>query len=693
MSLFGQGDKSIENVTKNTVNSVDIPQQFQALMDSIISQSMGAAGQPFQGDRIAGLSGDELSAFEQIRNLPGMGALGDLTGVGQDAILQGLGGLSRAPTSADIQPFMNPYTDLVLGDAQERLGESLSTALRDVSRRGSLAAGTSGRLGIRGDIARGIAVDDYLQSSRELQHRGLSDAFNSALGLYEGRQRDLIGGGIGARTSDLATAQGMNQLGLGKAMAQSGAGETQRGLEQALLDFQYGEPFQRASFLSGIAQAFPTDLFTRREKMNQTTESYTQQNPLNAAMGGLSSLGNIAFPGLGGGIGGLAQGTGLSSLLNKGLGGIFGGGGQAAGKGFSGGGLVRGYSKGGLVKRYADGGQVNEDALNTIRGQMLRDYVMEQQNKGKNPADTAREKALGNTLRGIIGAPGDIVEGVRGMVEPIVDPAAKWLGHNIGLGMERGLGINMPGISDMEAFPGLYDLTPAPVPSESEWKKAKNSLRALAEADPQEEAVKVAKAAENVRRPPQKSAESTPSSGGGSTKKEQHILDRLLGELEEESKQRGSLTQRNADFSRALGDELASGRAPSTNLARATTAYLPEKAPSKQEVMGTAIEATKAKAYEDQVQGTLAQAKSGSAGKLRELLMKAKLDEKKQAIDTIAKIFGTMYETQGVYGDPDPSSTMEAAMNAYLMMSGEKPTQQSGVPSNIVRHTNKQGKL
>lgn len=696
MSLFGQSDKDITNRTTKTTASVDIPENFQALMDSIIGQSMSAAGSPYEGERIAGLGPDELAAFERIRGLPGAGGVTDLSGEGLGAALQGLQGLSRAPTSGDIQPFMDPYMDLVLSDAQERLNESLETGLTSLSRRGALASGTSGRAGIRGDISRNLAVEDYLKSSRELQYRGLSQAFNQALGLYEGRQRDLLSGGLQARGQDIAAARGLQGMDLQAIQALLGAGGLERGLRQAQADFDYTEPFQRASFLSGIAAAFPTDLFTRRatEKMHQ--EKYTQQNPINTALGLASTVGNIAFPGMGGGIGGLAQG----------IGGMFGGSGGTAGGGGSTG---KGFSSGGLVKspsRYFAGGPILAEALPMIiaqlgtkgdggKGGSIEDFFnmfsqgeqTEEKEEQREPKSTLPVDTLAGLLGGSRGglvrayqdggvvtpeekrrkAPfrqfyGDflsnLVERARpeeygglfhaGISQVLGLPKASTMRRGLGKFIERNIGLDLPGISDVEAFPELF-ATPAD-PEEVQRviqgmikdvraKKKSKGAKGIADADPSDMAREAAETAKEVQR-------KKPT--------EQHILDRLLGELEEQSKERGSPAQRNASFSRALGEELASGRAPATNLARSTTAYLPEKAPSKREVMEQAIEATKAKAYETQANQALAAAQGKTSAKMREMMMEMGLERQKAFFDTAKAILTAKIEAMGPNQVEDP---------------------------------------
>lgn len=164
---------------------------------------------PFQGTRVAGLTG-----FEQQG-----GRLADqyATGVA-NRMRQG------GPTEADLAPFQNPYLDQVLGNQRRVIGEEYGRQSAGLAK--NQAAFDAFRTG-RSDLARSRLEANRLTALSDAEAAGRAGAFDRALSAYGQNQEQQRGA--------FQTAQSALQ----------DVGTAQRSVNQAGLDFDYGQFLER----------------------------------------------------------------------------------------------------------------------------------------------------------------------------------------------------------------------------------------------------------------------------------------------------------------------------------------------------------------------------------------------------------------------------------------------------------------
>lgn len=189
--------------------------------------------QPYEGQRVAGLSGNESQAM----SLAGAGDSGADRESARGALGQAASVFGKS--SADnLDRFINPYTKGVLDISNRELGSSFDRQRAQLQR----TAGARGAFGgSRQTMLESNLADDFLQNQADLYQRGLADAYGRAL---EASASDLnrqgqgfLGtagqyGALGAQT-DQARAQQIEEL-----LRTGGIG---RGIEQAGYDANYGE--------------------------------------------------------------------------------------------------------------------------------------------------------------------------------------------------------------------------------------------------------------------------------------------------------------------------------------------------------------------------------------------------------------------------------------------------------------------
>jgi hypothetical protein len=127
--------------------------------------------------------------------------------------------------------YINPYLDQVLENRQRVIGEEYGRQSADLARRQS--AMDAFRTG-RSDLARSRLNDYRLRALDDSEAEARAEAFDRAMAAYSGDRQMRLGANLGALQS---TIQSQNsQIG---ALAQTGA--TSRAINQAQLDFDYGQ--------------------------------------------------------------------------------------------------------------------------------------------------------------------------------------------------------------------------------------------------------------------------------------------------------------------------------------------------------------------------------------------------------------------------------------------------------------------
>ena len=249
-----------------------------------------------------------IGGYVPYLNLAGQGIQAGAAGVAQgqaatQAAQNLLGGITGAPTTTQLQPYLNPFQQQVIDQTMQELDKRGATAEQNLAGQAQQAGAFGGsRFGVQGaELQRGLQ-DARAQALTQLNQQNYAQAMGGFQNQME-RQR-LAGLGIGALGQQQAGFGGQ-YAGLGaqeQAMAgqdiQSllGIGGMQRQREQQILDMQRQnalqamyEPYQRLGFYGDILAQAPTS--------QQVISTATAPNvsPWQQAIGtGIGALAGIA---------------------------------------------------------------------------------------------------------------------------------------------------------------------------------------------------------------------------------------------------------------------------------------------------------------------------------------------------------------------------------------------------------------
>jgi hypothetical protein len=329
--LFSSKTKS------STTQSTKVPQNFQNFLNMSLDKAASAGSQGFtqyQAPRIAELSANEQAGTQAAAMNAGMyQPLVDMAGQATANNLASNG----APTQPELDQFINPYVNYVLGNSLDRLRETSDTNMTKI---GSTAAMSGAFGGLRHGVLEGANLAELLKSARDVSSSTYSDAFDKGMGNWF-KSKDLQRGNISDALNVARQGQAYNTQDIQNLMS---TGLTGRTRDQALLDFGYSEfmredqdDINKASFLSTIAAQYPRDLFTK----NSTTETTQTDSPIKTLAGiGLAAAGIMSGnPAAAASLAAGAQSVGQQTTYRPDA-------------------PVNKIAKGGLVKKYADGGMI-----------------------------------------------------------------------------------------------------------------------------------------------------------------------------------------------------------------------------------------------------------------------------------------------------------------------------------------------
>ena len=219
--------------------------------------------------QVAGPTALEQAGFQQAAT----------TGVGQQAVTQGIGAIQGAQQAAgqqlNIGQFMNPYQQFVTDEITRQAQIAQNQAAAQAVQAGAFGGGREGVMQAEIERARQANIGQSLAGGFQ-QALGAAER-ERALGVQTGLQAGQQFGQMGT------TQQAMQQADI-QSMLQ--AGGVQRALGQQALDATRAtelqrayEPYQRAEFLKGIM----TNLPTTQSSITATTAPGT--NPLAQAAG------------------------------------------------------------------------------------------------------------------------------------------------------------------------------------------------------------------------------------------------------------------------------------------------------------------------------------------------------------------------------------------------------------------------
>ena len=256
----------------------DIEARKLGLMDS--AKALAEQRLTLPQYQLAGFTQAEQDAF--LKAQQGIGGYAPWLNLAGQGIAQGqastlaaqnlLGGVTGAPTQAQLDPYLNPFQQQVIDQTMQELDRRGATAQQDLAGQAQQAGAFGGsRFGVQGaELGRGLQ-DARAQALTQLNQQNYGQAMQGYQNQME-RQR-LAGLGIGALGAQQAGFGGQ-YAGLGaqeQAMAgqdiQSllGIGGMQRQREQQIFDMQRQnalqamyEPYQRLGFYGDILAQAPT---------------------------------------------------------------------------------------------------------------------------------------------------------------------------------------------------------------------------------------------------------------------------------------------------------------------------------------------------------------------------------------------------------------------------------------------------
>jgi len=245
------------------VQTVREAPEIEARKLSLYDQAAALASQPVS------LPSIQVAAPSQLQQT-GFGMAGQ-TGIGQQAVQQGIAGIQQAAAGPNINQFFNPYqsyvTDEITRQAQMAQNQQAANAVQ---------------AGAFGGGREGVAQAEIERARQANVGQAQAAGFQTALGAAQNQQQFGMQAGqslLGAGAQQQAMQQGDIQ-----SLLQ--AGGIQQQLGQQALDAQRQtqlqqayEPYQRAEFLKGIM----TNLPTGQSSVTQTTAP--GQNPIAQAAG------------------------------------------------------------------------------------------------------------------------------------------------------------------------------------------------------------------------------------------------------------------------------------------------------------------------------------------------------------------------------------------------------------------------
>jgi hypothetical protein len=217
--------------SKSQTVTTDIPAQYKDFANQALTVAGTVANQPYvqyQGPRIAGWSGQQQQAFDQIANSDfGTGAMRDLTNYQSQTAAQ------------NMDAYRNPYEQDVVNATMTDYNKGLQKGLAALGARG--AAGNFGsRQGVAEGVATAEALDALTRNIGNLRYQG----FTTAAGLGAGdADRNLSGAGL-----RLNAANSLSAAEQAKANMLMQAGAMQQGLDQSNLDLAYSDFLEQQNY-------------------------------------------------------------------------------------------------------------------------------------------------------------------------------------------------------------------------------------------------------------------------------------------------------------------------------------------------------------------------------------------------------------------------------------------------------------
>lgn len=353
----------------------DLLEKSQALHDSRIE----AGYQPYQGQTVADLTQDELTAREGIRGL-----VGSQQADYDEA--RRLYGLQTEKFTADTaQEYLNPYQQAVTDVALRKAEEDFSRRVMPKFEKFASDAGGMSGLGTRAGVQVGSLGEAFMQNLSDIQTKGSAAAFDAGRAAFEAQKRRE--GMTAERFPALAAQEYGTQA---KELAGLTAiGEDERARVQTSLDENYKDfleerrfPEEQLQRYQSTIQGFPN---LKNEIVTTSTRQPTGMQQFLSTASGLGSLYG-SFGGFSpGGFGSAYTPTGTSPK-SKAAGGQVR---RLAGGGLAGLPVTRAFSGGVSGQRMPSGLPTREQISERVGGKITLSDAIRAIGLGANPAQAS----------------------------------------------------------------------------------------------------------------------------------------------------------------------------------------------------------------------------------------------------------------------------------------------------------------
>lgn len=208
--------------TTSTVTNTTIPKQFYPFFERVLTRGEAISNQdyiPYQGQRLAGTTGDTTQSYNMIRDMAARGMPGTQQAMGMTQNAYNAAGQAGAGGPYQFSEFGYSDPGTFSGDA---VGQYMSPYMQNVvntqklsalddfqmanAARASQAAKAGAFGGSRGAVQQGLAERDLLSRTNQIQAEGLQNAYTDAQRMFE-QDRAARMASEQARAAELARVQ------------------------------------------------------------------------------------------------------------------------------------------------------------------------------------------------------------------------------------------------------------------------------------------------------------------------------------------------------------------------------------------------------------------------------------------------------------------------------------------------------
>jgi hypothetical protein len=286
MGSVTQGDP-LPNVTQTTTAATQAPGYFTNYLSGLAQAGQSSMYEPGTFNPATGTgtlkTGSDLVAGYDPMQESGYGKFESAAGAYKPGLqkAQGYLGQGAGISEADVNKFMNPYTQNVVDEMARLSQQNLQRNLLPTMKAGFV--GTGGLGSSRYANALGQSMADVQSNLTGQQYGALSSGYKQALDAA--MQEAGIQQKAAALGGDLAAQE--QALGLAGAGALTKAGAERQQYEQSLLD----APLKQASNAAALMRGYQVPVTTTETFVGPKTKDFYQLSPLQQVMGIGSLLG------------------------------------------------------------------------------------------------------------------------------------------------------------------------------------------------------------------------------------------------------------------------------------------------------------------------------------------------------------------------------------------------------------------